>query len=61
MRAVSAGTLRAEANAVHTGRRTMVIEVRITDDAGRLVALMTVTQAIVPLREGRPEQASRDD
>jgi uncharacterized protein (TIGR00369 family) len=57
LRAVSSGTLRAEANAVHTGRRTMVLDVRITDSAGKPVCMMTVTQAIVPLAEARPEQA----
>ncbi len=58
LRSVQSGTLRAEANAIHKGRRTMVIDVRITDDRERLVAAMIVTQAIVPLNEGRPEQGA---
>jgi 1,4-dihydroxy-2-naphthoyl-CoA hydrolase len=46
---VTEGRLRAEAVAVHRGRRTMVLEVRIaTDDAARRpVAIMIVTQAII--------------
>lgn len=47
--AVTAGRLRAEATSVHRGRRTMVLEVRIsTDDVLRKpVAMMIVTQAIL--------------
>ena len=46
---VTKGRLRAEAAAVHQGRRTMVLEVRITtdDDERRPVAMMIVTQAIL--------------
>lgn len=58
LRSVSSGMLRAEANAMHSGRRTMVLDVRITDERNRLVAAMVVTQAIVPLAEGRPEQGA---
>ena len=57
-RSVQSGRLRAEANAMHKGRKTMVLDVRITDDRNRLVAAMVVTQAIVPLAEGRPEQGA---
>ena len=48
---VTSGRLRAEATSVHQGRRTMVLEVRITtdDDERRPVALMLVTQAILQL------------
>jgi len=48
---VTSGRLRAEAKAVHQGRRTMVLEVRITtdDDERRPVAMMIVTQAILQL------------
>lgn len=60
---VREGRLRAEASAVHRGRRTMVLEVRIsTDDAARrLVAIMIVTQAIIrhrgaPGEERPPEE-----
>ena len=48
---VQSGRLRGEATVVHRGRRTMVIEVRITlDDETdpKIVALMLVTQAIMP-------------
>ncbi len=59
LRAVVPGMrLRAEANALHAGRRTMVLDVRITDGDGKLVAAMSVTQAIVALSEGRPAQAA---
>ncbi len=45
---VSGGTLRGESSVVHAGRRTIVILVRITAQGdGRLVALMTVTQAVL--------------
>lgn len=50
--------LRAEASALHSGRKTIVLEVKITDERERLIAAMTVTQAIVPLEEGRPAQAA---
>lgn len=47
--AVTDGRLLGEAKQVHKGGRTMVLEVRITtdDDAGRLVCVMLVTQAIL--------------
>lgn len=46
---VTEGRLRAEADAVHRGRRTMVLQVKIStdDDARRPVAMMIVTQAIL--------------
>jgi 1,4-dihydroxy-2-naphthoyl-CoA hydrolase len=46
---VTSGRLRAEAKAVHQGRRTMVLEVRIAtdDEQARPVAMMIVTQAIL--------------
>ena len=58
LRGASSGTLTAEATAIHKGRRTMVIDVRITDEQGRLLSIMTVTQAIMSLAEGRPDQAT---
>jgi len=54
---VTGGRLLGEANAVHKGGRTMVIEVRITtdEDEPRLVCVMLVTQAILPGKHsGRP-------
>lgn len=46
------GSLYAEAKAIHAGGRTHVIEVKITtvEDDPRLIAIMTVTQAILPAR-----------
>jgi uncharacterized protein (TIGR00369 family) len=39
-----------EATPVHRGRTTMVSQTRITTDAGRLVALVTQTQLVLPKR-----------
>jgi uncharacterized protein (TIGR00369 family) len=39
-----------EATPVHRGRTTMVWQTRITTDAGRLVALVTQTQLVLPKR-----------
>jgi acyl-CoA thioesterase len=36
---VSGGRLRADASVVHRGRRVAVLEARVTDDTGRLVAV----------------------
>jgi len=44
---VKDGTVRGEATALHRGRRTMVWEVRITDEEDRLVALMTTAVMIL--------------
>jgi len=51
---VREGRLVAEASQVHKGTRTMVLEVKIAtdDDAHKPVALMLVTQAIIPARTG---------
>jgi uncharacterized protein (TIGR00369 family) len=59
---VTKGRLRAEAKAVHQGRRTMVLEVRITtdDDERRPVAMMIVTQAILKVRAGAGEEQPPD-
>jgi 1,4-dihydroxy-2-naphthoyl-CoA hydrolase len=59
LRGTTQGRLRAEATTVHRGRKTVVVDVRVTDDASRLVAMMSVTQQMLPLSEGRPDQASR--
>ena len=40
------GVLRAEATPLHIGRRTMVWQTRVTDDAGRLVSLTVQTQLV---------------
>jgi uncharacterized protein (TIGR00369 family) len=39
--------LTGEATVVHRGKRTMVLDVRITNDEGSLVCVMLVTQAII--------------
>jgi len=38
------GTLRAEAEIIHRGRTTLVIEVKVHDDQGKLVAALVATQ-----------------
>jgi uncharacterized protein (TIGR00369 family) len=45
--AAMAGKLRAEATALHKGRRTHVWQTRVTDDAGRLLSLTIQTQMIL--------------
>ena len=43
LRNTNRGTLTAEAQMVHRGRTTMVVEVKVTDDQGRLIAALVVT------------------
>ncbi len=45
--AVKAGGATAVAVPLHWGRRTAVIEVRVSDDGGKLVAIFTCTQMLV--------------
>ena len=45
--AATAGTVRAEATALHKGRRTHVWQTRVTDDKGRLLSLTIQTQMIL--------------
>jgi len=47
------GSLHAEAKAHHVGRSSMVFETRITDDAGKLVALTIQTQIVMAARADR--------
>jgi uncharacterized protein (TIGR00369 family) len=42
-----AGVVRAEAKAIHKGKRTHVWETRITDEGGRLLSLTLQTQMIL--------------
>jgi len=42
-----AGTVRAETTALHRGKRTMVWQTRITDEAGRLLSLTIQTQMVL--------------
>jgi 1,4-dihydroxy-2-naphthoyl-CoA hydrolase len=53
LRPITAGTIRARAEALHRGRTTWVWEVRCSDDAGHLCVLSRVTVAV---RE-RPAEA----
>jgi len=41
------GVVRAEATPLHRGKRTMVWQTRITDSAGRLLALTIQTQMVI--------------
>ena len=45
--AVREGSVTARAELVHAGRRTIVIQVDVTDDAGRLVTRTLQTQAVI--------------
>jgi 1,4-dihydroxy-2-naphthoyl-CoA hydrolase len=45
--AVRDGHVTARAEPVHVGRRTIVVQVDTTDDAGRLVARTLQTQAVI--------------
>jgi uncharacterized protein (TIGR00369 family) len=42
-----AGTVHAESTPLHRGKRTMVWQTRITDDAGRLLSLTIQTQMVL--------------
>jgi uncharacterized protein (TIGR00369 family) len=41
-------TVRAECVAIHRGRRTMVWQTRVTSERGKLLAIVTQTQAVLP-------------
>lgn len=47
------GTVRAETLPLHRGRRTMVWQTRVTDAAGRLLALTIQTQMVLTAESGR--------
>lgn len=49
-RPVSSGAATATAVPVHAGRTTILVQTRIEDDQGRLVALTTQTQAVLAAR-----------
>jgi len=42
-----AGVIRAESTPLHRGKRTMVWQTRVTDDAGRLLSLTIQTQMVL--------------
>lgn len=48
LRPISAGTIRARAARRHAGRSTWIWDVEITDDAGRLCAMVRMTIAVRP-------------
>lgn len=48
LRAKRDGEVRAVATPIHVGRRTMVWDVRITDEEGKLVCVSRCTLAVVP-------------
>lgn len=47
MRAVRSGAARATTRPLHVGRQTIVLQTEIRDDAGKLVAMVTQTQAVL--------------
>jgi 1,4-dihydroxy-2-naphthoyl-CoA hydrolase len=49
-------TVRAECLAIHRGRRTMVWQTRVTSEAGKLLAVVTQTQMVLP---GEPQKRSQ--
>ena len=51
LRAKRDGTVTATATAVHIGRRTQVWEIRITDEADKLVCLSRCTMAVIDATE----------
>ncbi|MCA1844888.1 MAG: PaaI family thioesterase [Actinobacteria bacterium] len=50
VRAVRSGTARAVTRPLHVGRQTIVLSTEIRDDAGKLVAFVTQTQAVIGAR-----------
>ena len=50
--AVRSGFVTARAEAVHVGRRTIVVQVDVTDDAGSLVSRTLQTQAVIEVSGG---------
>ena len=48
VRGVTSGSVTGTARPLHIGRSTQVWEIRIEDDAGRLVCISRLTMAVVP-------------
>jgi uncharacterized protein (TIGR00369 family) len=58
--APAGSTVRGECVAIHRGRRTMVWQTRVTSPTGKLLALITQTQAVLPPpEESRPADGER--
>ena len=55
VRAVTKGTVTGTARPLHLGRSTQVWEIRIDDDAGKLVCIARLTLAVVPKPPRRPQ------
>lgn len=49
VRAVREGTVTGTARALHVGRSTQVWEIRIENEAGKLVCISRITLAVVPV------------
>ncbi len=47
LRAVTEGNVLGTSKPVHAGRRTIVVQTELRNDAGKLVALVTQTQAVI--------------
>ena len=54
LRAKRDGEVRAVATPIHVGRRTQVWEVKISDEAGKLVCVSRCTLAVVPAGRSNP-------
>jgi 1,4-dihydroxy-2-naphthoyl-CoA hydrolase len=52
MRAVRSGAAHATTRPLHVGRQTIVLTTEIRDDDGKLVAVVTQTQAVLQARTG---------
>ena len=50
------GTVTAEATPLHKGRSTMVWDIRICDEEGRLICISRCTVAVVPRSSGGAEK-----
>jgi uncharacterized protein (TIGR00369 family) len=48
LRAVRAGTVTATGRPLHVGRTSIVVQTAVVDEAGRLVAQTTQSQAVLP-------------
>ncbi len=47
LRGVTTGKVQGTSTPVHVGRRTIVVQTEVRDDAGKLVSLTTQTQAVL--------------
>lgn len=60
LRPVRDGYASGVATCLHRGATTIVIETRVTDDQGRLVALTVQTQAVIPVESDRQAATAAD-